>query len=1053
MTFAPNLQILANAGSGKTHTLVTRIIRLLMMGIPPRRIIALTFTRKAAGEFLSKLLQRLAVAASDEKEASDLSIATGLPGSCAAYRSLLRRVVDDLGKLQLTTLDSFFHRVVSAFPQELGLSGTPTLLDTHAQELAGRQSLRHALRKLSTDEKALLLQSLMERDEGSASSSVGGDLAKFREEMHQAFLENPSPEVWGNPKRIWGTQENLWKALSPADLVQCREVVELEIEQPDFPAKAKDSWRALSSMQRGSRSNSIAKQILDNLSLWKSGTASLLYYKKSYTITPEAQRAAAALAEHYLHECTEYRLREARAVHHLLTHYEREYAAEVRARGLLSFSDITTLLQPDAKTGEAPESMTRLQLDERLDALFDHWLLDEFQDTSRSQYRALENILDEVISEAARGGERSFFCVGDIKQAIYGWRKGDARLFDEIHTRYSQGSGGLLRDALSVSWRSAPEILKTLNAVFGNLPLTASSLPESVKDRWQAAWAEHHCAPRNAKLPGYFSWESCNDRDGIEEKIIGLLKEVQARLRQGMTVALLVRSGKEASEWLEVLRAAGIEALSESNPPVGRDNPLAAAIRSAFSLMVHPGDTFALHHLSMEPLRFIFFPSKEKEKRDEELSEFIRHASNLLAKRGFTAVTEWLLSLLAPLIADEFSKGRAAALHRAAIKADAAGLMNCDDFLEFLSEYEEPGRAAPQAVQVMTVHKAKGLEYDMVLLPLAEKQTTLDSLGRSALDLWHNPSGDPFLMQLPAEEIRDVPGNETLALAAENKRQEETFEELCVWYVAMSRAKQALYLFSAEPKKLEKNKCPNFPQLLAAGLENLEGFENHSSSESFCRSLGDKAWFEKFTPKPSEQIFEALPENIVLPPRTVALQKIRPSDADQESSMRSSLMGSNAFEERKSQAVTLGTEIHALLESIDWLDGSSWNPSGDSSEEVRDLMISCLQHRAMHALFEKPQGNFTLWREQRFDLLIHERWLSGCFDRVLIYRDTEGRPTHADLIDFKTDQGTREQLIASYRTQMESYRQALSHLTNLPQEKIRMILVQLRSSEPVVFVG
>ena len=57
----PNLQILANAGSGKTHTLVTRIIRLLMMGVPPRRIIALTVTRKAAGEFLGKLLQRILV--------------------------------------------------------------------------------------------------------------------------------------------------------------------------------------------------------------------------------------------------------------------------------------------------------------------------------------------------------------------------------------------------------------------------------------------------------------------------------------------------------------------------------------------------------------------------------------------------------------------------------------------------------------------------------------------------------------------------------------------------------------------------------------------------------------------------------------------------------------------------------------------------------------------------------------------------------------------------------------------------------------------------------
>ena len=84
--FQPNLQILANAGSGKTYTLVTRIVRLLSHGVEPRKIIALTFTRKAAGEFLTKLLQRLADASLDPKKAFELSEATGISRSCCEYQ-------------------------------------------------------------------------------------------------------------------------------------------------------------------------------------------------------------------------------------------------------------------------------------------------------------------------------------------------------------------------------------------------------------------------------------------------------------------------------------------------------------------------------------------------------------------------------------------------------------------------------------------------------------------------------------------------------------------------------------------------------------------------------------------------------------------------------------------------------------------------------------------------------------------------------------------------------------------------------------------------------
>lgn len=1035
----PNLQILANAGSGKTHTLVTRIIRLLVLGVHPQRIIALTFTRKAAGEFLSKLLGRLATAALDPKAANQLSEETGEQRDCAAYRELLVHVIHNLGRLQLTTLDGFFHRIAIAFSQELGLSRTPQLIDKHTKEMAASSSLRHALAKLTPQERNLMIQSLFERDEETIPSSASEDLTAICQDAHEFFLDHPDAEAWGHPSRIWGSIINPWNVLSPADRQKYCDIVKRETGTPEFSAEARSAWLQLTQLSRGIKLNSAVTKIMAAFTEWKSGTGKF-FHRKFFQVSCDASRAAAALVEQYIYDCTEYRLREASAMYHLLSHYEEEYDLCVRGHGRLSFSDVTRLLQPEGdfmgigRDSTAQETAhLRLQLDERIDAFFDHWLLDEFQDTSRSQYRTLENILDEVISEAARGGERSFFCVGDIKQAIYGWRQGDSRLFDELYDRYKQG-GGMKRATLNTSWRSSEEILSTLNAIFGDLDTTASSLPEPVRERWNAAWTNHLRSSSLDTSPGFFSWKTydSNQEDAPHDQVLELLRSMQSLLSKGMTIALLVRTGREAKEWLQTLRHAGIEAISESTPPVGRDNPVAAAVRSALSLSIHPGDHFARNHLLMEPLRGCFFPENNPE---EELPLYIRCIARLLAEGGMTAVLKWILKKLAPLILDDFSKDRAAALHRAARKADCSGITSVDDFLTMLEDYEEPGRSTPHAVQIMTIHKSKGMEYDMVLIPMSASQKAIDSLGSHGLQEHRNTQGEPYLIKLPSEEIRMVTGNETLALAARQQRYDGAFEELCVWYVALSRAKRALYLFSQEPKKNDVDKCPNFPQLLAAGLKHLPNFSNGM--------LGDPQWHQIFQPHRVEtkQIHDTHPRTLT--GRAPSLKKSTPSSTGHHR-----LLGDQAFQARNAR--TIGSEIHRYLDSVDWIIESAWPPLFQLSEPARDLLIPCLSHPAMMELFTKPESPHTLWREQRFDLVLEGEWISGCFDRVVIFLNAQGKPIRADLIDFKTDQGERETLILNYTPQLSNYRRALSFVLNLPEAKIRTMLVHLRSGDPLI---
>ncbi|MEY2879064.1 MAG: hypothetical protein RLZZ15_1444, partial [Verrucomicrobiota bacterium] len=135
--------ILASAGSGKTHALTRRFVRLLAAGAPPERIVALTFTRKAAGEFFDKILAALAAAALDDARAATLAAEIGAPTARRAdFLRLLRATTEAMPRLSLGTLDGFFARVVRAFPLELGLDGEFQVMEDAVARLERRRVLR-----------------------------------------------------------------------------------------------------------------------------------------------------------------------------------------------------------------------------------------------------------------------------------------------------------------------------------------------------------------------------------------------------------------------------------------------------------------------------------------------------------------------------------------------------------------------------------------------------------------------------------------------------------------------------------------------------------------------------------------------------------------------------------------------------------------------------------------------------------------------------------------------------------------------------------------------
>ena len=200
------LLIVANAGSGKTYRLVTRCLELLARGEAPDRILALTFTRKAAAEFLQKLFGRLAEAARDPAALARLRGELDDPELTADQcTQWLRHLTAALPRLSMGTMDGFFGRIVRSFPFELGLGREFRLLDEAGLEEHRQLALEHFFAAAAETQGGLdqLVELLRQESRNRSDRSVFGTIESAARGLQQCFLETPPGVAWGDPDLIW----------------------------------------------------------------------------------------------------------------------------------------------------------------------------------------------------------------------------------------------------------------------------------------------------------------------------------------------------------------------------------------------------------------------------------------------------------------------------------------------------------------------------------------------------------------------------------------------------------------------------------------------------------------------------------------------------------------------------------------------------------------------------------------------------------------------------------------------------------------------------------
>ena len=742
---------------------------------------------------------------------------------------------------------------------------------------------------------------------------------------------------------------------------------------------------------------------------------------------PEAFRdGAIALGRAIIRVELEGRLARSRALHELLARFETQYQTKVRDAGRLAFLDVAGLLAAAGGTTWGAKSLRRFsrqELDFRLDSSFDHWLLDEFQDTSRLQWQGLRDLVDEVIQGDT--GQRSFFYVGDTKQAIYAWRGGDPRLFDEVADFYN--ASGTQRidtsEALDVSFRSVPEILDAVNAIFSpdHLRQVAQKLdfPEQMLDRWYSAWRDHeaHNALRN---DGCFDWRPLElpaeeKRAMLDEEAARLIAGIDP-LAKGLSCAVLVRSNARILTVINALRKAGLPAASEGRFFPCQDSDLTSALLALLSVVAHPDDSLSYGHSRMTPLAKVF---------GDDVHEFRRAALAKIREAGFHGVlADWLSRVE---IGDRpFAKGRAEDLLKGAADFDATwqGRACLDEFISFAQGFVSSEDPAAGSIRVLTIHASKGLDFDMVVLPDIDAPA-FSGRRDAAIHLHYGPDGRvKWGLELPPKGI--CISDPVLRQAWESDAAEDCYESLCLFYVAVTRAKRGLYLLSR--RLSEKSNCRGFSRLL------------HETFSRDGKRSGNPTWYRNVERKtPPAEAPRILP---LLGERRTGSLPLLPSQANALPIRAASFFGD-------ASALTAGSEVHRALAKISWID-DGLPDFGDLPAGIARLIADFLKTETAMRLLNRPATPHSLWREKAFDVMLNGQWISGVFDRVIIHRSDAGEARRAAIYDFKTDEG---EIAEAYRGQMNLYRKSLGCLIDLPEEKITSSLIAVRTGEEIPVIG
>jgi ATP-dependent helicase/nuclease subunit A len=1041
----------ASAGTGKTRVLTDRLLRLLLAEpvTDPAHIVAITFGRLAAAEIFEKLMERLACWPDRAEPDLRRELAVLLEHPPTESQLQRARQLPDLlldTPPRIATIDGFCHGILQRFPLEAGVSPGFGVLEEEASARLIHQALEKTLAALAQEtasetgrafaflvtamsEKTLretlikLVEQRMLLEEAVASA---GGLAPLLEQLARALavppqweaetMEQYMAEEWLPDEQRQQALQAIAPWLQEGSTTDQKTGTQLQEFLQRAPARQRQHWRAYRKIFFTIEGDNLRKRLATVDTVARDpAKADLLVKEQERLAKVEEGRCA--------------RVTYSKTTTLLMVGHQvlQTYAQLKAVQSALDFTDLmtrTVQLLKDRSLGAWVQY--------RLDKAIHHILVDEAQDTSLGQWHVIEALMEEVLAgEGQHDQPRTLFAVGDVKQSIYRFRGAEPKVFEHMWQALSRGdpAGNRTRRVpLTTSFRASPALLAATDQVFETVAL------EEKPHRHQSVY------------PGRFGrvelWEPCRDeeqgqgqqpwqlpvyavdtptpRRRLARRVAGTIQAlaesptILATTGQPINygdMMILLRTRAMLPEIISCLQAQHIPFVDTT----GQDGCQHILVQDLIALglcLMNTDDDLALAQVLKSPL----FGWTDEEILALRLSQ--RSLWDVLQDQGGpTAETlhtlQQKVDVLSPhelyVEALRRTEARGRAMHRLGQVQSAAARRAInqlvDAFLEaalgaeslarFLYDLQrqglrlEGGQArAADAVRIMTVHKAKGLESPIVFLPDTAGAFT-QKLGQEKL-LWREG-----LALVPSTK-GDISAFQKNLIEQEKKNQEKDEQRLL--YVAMTRAQEYLYIGAAMGKKKQEN---TWYGLVAAAANEDNGWLRQGQDWVLSQGVPPQT-VETSSNVSSASALPDLPDWIT---QQVAVERTTAQRATEKG-------------KRDPEAVARGHRLHRLLEVLPRLEPSRWEAAAPETPEMRQIVKA--------VMVEYP---WLFGENSRAEVPLGTATTAGIIDRLVV-GEKEVR-----IIDYKTEQTVPARIPAAYRNQLKTYASIIAEV--YPDKTVR----------------
>ena len=1059
----------ALAGAGKTYKLSHRYLQLVHMGFDPTSILATTFSNKASGEIRDRIIATAADAVIDTESRLQLCKGIGINEDLESCVSILRKIVLNLHKLQIGTIDSFFVKTAKAFSDQIGFPSGWSILDELQEDTVMREAVADLL--VSYKQPISDFAALMKLASGSSNPPILETITKIRKFAYE-LIRQTDASAWNCEEKLQTLSSNeLDLAIADLELQNSEKKTHnsalhgTEKRQGDIDRANSGDWMKF--LQSG-----LARPIMNETFVFGGGNDNAIEQHIIEAFEPIIAHASATIVNKLIDKNT--------GIHKLMTFFNASWSKIKYEKALYSFDDITHYLGSIAMGMDELVFADLQEVAFRLDCTIDHLLIDEFQDTSFTQWNNIVKLLVDEIHQSEE--ERSLFFVGDPKQSLYGFRGGEPQLLRELPAYLGMEEP----ERLPKSWRCAPAVLDCVNKVFEGTLGAELLLEQSSEglEEWHKSFSPHVSANENTL--GHASIHTTKvDEDRkpnlhyMVQKVVEIVKDIHTKA-PGATIGVLVKENQKQQiqrivHALRTDKEHSVLAAEHKGNPLTDSVPV-TIILSVLILIDHPKDKAALFHISTSPLAE--YLELEPTVNPKDALSLCRELRECLLRDGYAQVVS---DLATPLLAcsSERDQMRLWQLIELAEQYESCSTLRTTDFVSYIKK-KKVSDPASSKVQVMTVHASKGLGFDAVIACDLDKR------------LWKNPD-----MLTEHENICEPPKKVSVYLSEEynaivpwqipmweERKSKSVQEALSVLYVAMTRAKYALYLVVPPRPKNESAKSYSKPtsksidRLIRQTLE----LDEHLLPDTVVweSPQNNEHWYQQIDVDPEEASGSKDIPITWKESNQGTRGVVTTSPSKLEGGGKVSV--STQFACDTNIGFSWGTVVHSWFEKIEWLDNST--PSIESlmasapkneaailgEKQLRaaaQSFLDALGSDSIAKLLTKPDEIVTVFNEQTFALRVEKGTefasvklkevtdLQGSIDRLVVYCDEEGTPKRAEVIDWKTDafdEDKRAGKIEHYAPQLASYRLAASKLLGLDKDQITTSLVFVKNQE-IVQIG